>query len=100
MSGPTFHARTSGQYVIPAPHASQGGTNNFYFGQDVLCQPQPREPFSTVPFLPDPDFIERPDIAAWLRDKCGQSGSRVALIGLGGIGYIVHCISAVYLVSS
>ena len=82
----TFHARTIGQYVIPAPQAWQGGTNNFYFGQDILSQRQPIEPFSTVPFLPDPDFIERPDIAAWLRDKCDQGGSRVALIGLGGVG--------------
>jgi hypothetical protein len=84
MSGPTFLAPTGGRYVIPARHASRGGTINF--GEHLPSQSQPRELFSTIPFLPDPDFIERPDIAAWLRDKCSRSGSRVALIGLGGIG--------------
>ncbi|KAH7021517.1 uncharacterized protein B0I36DRAFT_388201 [Microdochium trichocladiopsis] len=44
------------------------------------------EPFSTVPFLPDADFVERPDVTAWLDTTLAQPGSRAALIGLGGIG--------------
>ncbi|KXJ86482.1 P-loop containing nucleoside triphosphate hydrolase protein, partial [Microdochium bolleyi] len=42
--------------------------------------------FSTVPFLPDTDFIERPDATAWLDTTLAQPGSRAALVGLGGIG--------------
>ncbi|KAI1846943.1 hypothetical protein JX265_014012 [Neoarthrinium moseri] len=48
--------------------------------------PQRREPFSTVPFLPDPDFIERTDVATWLRNTLIPLGSRAALVGLGGVG--------------
>ncbi|RYP47712.1 hypothetical protein DL768_006248 [Monosporascus sp. mg162] len=50
-----------------------------------------REPFSTVPFAPDPDFIDRPEILAWIRAKCAGPGARAALVGLGGVGYVnVH----------
>jgi hypothetical protein len=45
-----------------------------------------REPFSTVPFAPDPDFVDRPEILAWIRDKCAKPGARAALVGLGGVG--------------
>ncbi|KAF1966378.1 TPR-like protein [Bimuria novae-zelandiae CBS 107.79] len=45
-----------------------------------------REPFSTVPFAPDPDFVDRPEILAWVRDKCAGPGARAALVGLGGVG--------------
>ncbi|KAH7016535.1 P-loop containing nucleoside triphosphate hydrolase protein, partial [Microdochium trichocladiopsis] len=51
-------------------------------------EPTPRrvEPFSTVPFLPDADFVERPDVTAWLDTTLAQPGGRAALVGLGGIG--------------
>ncbi|KAF2731975.1 hypothetical protein EJ04DRAFT_352484, partial [Polyplosphaeria fusca] len=45
-----------------------------------------REPFSTVPFAPDPDFVDRPETIAWVRDKCAGPGARAALVGLGGTG--------------
>ncbi|KAI1667981.1 TPR protein [Pyrenophora tritici-repentis] len=52
-----------------------------------LAQPAPRrEPFSTLPFAPDPDFVDRPEIVAWVRDKCAGAGARAALVGLGGVG--------------
>jgi len=44
------------------------------------------EPFSTVPFAPDPDFVDRPELLSWVHDKCGRPGGRAALVGLGGIG--------------
>ncbi|EUC48961.1 hypothetical protein COCMIDRAFT_85847 [Bipolaris oryzae ATCC 44560] len=46
------------------------------------CQPRP---FSMVPFAPDPDYVDRPDIFSWLRDKCVGNGARAALVGLGGV---------------
>lgn len=45
-----------------------------------------REPFSTIPFAPDPDFVDRPELLAWIRDKCAGPGARAALVGLGGVG--------------
>ena len=44
------------------------------------------EPFSTVPFSQDPDFVNRPEILAWIRGKCAGPASRAALVGLGGVG--------------
>jgi hypothetical protein len=46
------------------------------------------EPFSTVPFAPDSDFVDRPEILAWIRDRCSRPGARAALVGLGGVGYV------------
>lgn len=45
-------------------------------------------PFSMVPFPPDPDFVDRPDILGWLREKFTGVGARAALVGLGGVGYV------------
>ncbi|KAB2576154.1 Kinesin light chain [Lasiodiplodia theobromae] len=45
-----------------------------------------REPFSTVPFAPDPDFVDRPELLAWIRARCAGPGARAALVGLGGVG--------------
>lgn len=41
-----------------------------------------------MPFAPDPDFVDRPEIIAWLHSKCAGAGARAALVGLGGVGYI------------
>lgn len=86
MNGPTFHAGIAGHNVIAAPHATDGGTINFHFGDQAPGPSVTPRPFSTVPFRPDPDFVERPDITAWLREQCSQPSSRAALVGLGGIG--------------
>ncbi len=86
MNGPTFHAGITGQNVIAAPHAADGGTININFGTQLPGPSSTPRPFSTVPFQPDLDFVERPDITDWLRTHCSQPASRVALVGLGGIG--------------
>lgn len=84
MSHTNFQGPLSGQYVIPGTHASDGGTIHFNFGDHG--PPLPIRPFSTIPFPPDPDFVERLDIISWLRDRGARPGSRVALVGLGGVG--------------
>jgi hypothetical protein len=45
-------------------------------------------PSSTVPFPRDPDFVGRQDVIARLDAKFSSSAShsRVALVGLGGMG--------------
>ncbi|KAF2788012.1 hypothetical protein K505DRAFT_117610, partial [Melanomma pulvis-pyrius CBS 109.77] len=83
-----FHGPIDGHIVIPGTHTAAGGTTNFHFSYPSTQErpTRPREPFSTVPFAPDPDFVDRPDILAWVRNKCAQPGARAALVGLGGVG--------------
>ncbi|KAF2500541.1 TPR-like protein [Lophium mytilinum] len=45
----------------------------------------PSSPSSTVPFRRDRDFVDR-DILSEIHQKCSQPASRVALVGLGGVG--------------
>ncbi|KAF2818537.1 TPR-like protein [Ophiobolus disseminans] len=85
--GSTFQARIDGHFVIPGTHTAAGGTTNFNFGPSrTSSQKRKLAPFSTVPFAPDPDFVDRPTILAWVRDKCAGAGARAALVGLGGVG--------------
>ncbi|KAI8686582.1 NACHT domain-containing protein [Fusarium keratoplasticum] len=88
-----FHDAVSGQYTIAGPQASHGGSNNFHFyGPRAPSDPaernppKPRKPFSTVPFPPDANFVDRPDILKWMHEKCARPAARIALVGLGGIG--------------
>ncbi|KAL6406226.1 Kinesin light chain [Ilyonectria robusta] len=88
-----FHDTVSGQTTIAAPQASHGGSINFHFygpGTQTPAAgrnpPTPCKPFSTVPFPPDPDFVDRPDILKWMHEKCARPAARIALVGLGGIG--------------
>ncbi|KAH7123380.1 putative kinesin [Dactylonectria estremocensis] len=74
----------SGEHVFAGVHASGGGTINYNFGGHA--PPRSIRPSSTIPFPPDPKFVERTDIVLWLRDQTAQPGSRAALVGLGGIG--------------
>ena len=44
------------------------------------------KPCSTLPFGIDDDFVDRPDIIGWMQDKFDGTASRIALVGLGGVG--------------
>ena len=46
----------------------------------------PPSPSSTVPFLRDPDYVDRHSLLEQVRAKCSIPGSRTALVGLGGVG--------------
>lgn len=62
---------------------------NFYFGGYDAANEitrRKREPFSTVPFSRDHDFVDRPDILEWIHEKCARPAARTALVGLGGVG--------------
>ena len=48
----------------------------------------PPPPSSTVPFHRDPHFVGRPQLEN-LEEKLSAGNKRVALVGLGGIGYEV-----------
>ena len=48
----------------------------------------PPQPFATIPFVRDCDFIDRGDILEQVSQRCSEPAGRVALVGLGGIGYV------------
>jgi hypothetical protein len=72
-----FHGATSSQYVIPGTTPQLAGLPTH--GSSPVC-----EPFSTVPFAPDPNIINRPKIVVWVCDKCARPGAWAALVG-GGV---------------
>ncbi|KAG7288356.1 hypothetical protein NEMBOFW57_007887 [Staphylotrichum longicolle] len=41
---------------------------------------------SILPFPPDPEFISRPLISDWIKERAKVEGGRAALVGVGGIG--------------
>lgn len=92
----SFYTGINGHDVIPGMHTAGGGMTNFNIhyppsqGEPRLADrsTRPRESFSTVPFASDPDFVDRPEILAWVHDKCAGRGARAALVGLGGVGYV------------
>ncbi|KAJ5726668.1 uncharacterized protein N7483_008025 [Penicillium malachiteum] len=58
-------------------------TANFY----PLERPEtPPSPLSTIPFLRNVDFVSRDKPLRQIREKCSVPGSRIALVGLGGVG--------------
>ncbi|KAF2462817.1 uncharacterized protein BDR25DRAFT_386033, partial [Lindgomyces ingoldianus] len=48
----------------------------------------PLKPLAVIPFSRDADFIERSELFDQIQTKCAAPGSRTALVGLGGVGYV------------
>jgi hypothetical protein len=46
----------------------------------------PPQPSFFVPFRRDADFVERGTLLDQIRERCAAPASRVALVGLGGVG--------------
>ncbi|KAK4139093.1 P-loop containing nucleoside triphosphate hydrolase protein, partial [Dichotomopilus funicola] len=46
----------------------------------------PPQPFATIPFSRDVDFVDRGDILDQIDKRCSEPAGRVALVGLGGVG--------------
>ncbi|CAG8093494.1 unnamed protein product [Penicillium salamii] len=46
----------------------------------------PPAPLSTVPFPRDPDFVSRDSLLDQIAEKISAAGSRIALVGIGGVG--------------
>ncbi|KAH6986840.1 hypothetical protein EDB80DRAFT_655789 [Ilyonectria destructans] len=45
-----------------------------------------RKPCFSLPFERDPDFVDRPDIIAWIKEQYTGPVGRMALVGMGGFG--------------
>jgi hypothetical protein len=92
MEGSTF-GTVLGHNTVAAPHASQGGTinisstTNYHSSSNLDERTNIRPtPCSTVPFVQDADFVDRPEIIARIDETCSKPAGRVALVGLGGVG--------------
>lgn len=89
-NGVEFNGPIDGRNVVAGPVTHAGATSNFNFYSSGAAErgssPVPK-PHSTVPFPPDPHFVDRPDIIEWMQQKDTEPAARMALVGLGGIGY-------------
>ncbi|CAI7577715.1 unnamed protein product [Penicillium discolor] len=71
-------------------HGLQVGDNRGSINAEFHLPPDrletPPSPLSTVPFTRDPDFVRRDKLVDQIYEKNSVPGSRIALIGLGGVG--------------
>ncbi|KAH7119994.1 hypothetical protein B0J11DRAFT_492136 [Dendryphion nanum] len=58
-------------------------TNNHHYPTRPETPPTPS---CTLPFRRDPDFVDRGTLLDQIRERCSSPASRVALVGLGGVG--------------
>ncbi|KAJ4312794.1 hypothetical protein N0V94_007267 [Neodidymelliopsis sp. IMI 364377] len=67
-------------------------SENIMFAERPETPPQPS---CNVPFRRDPDFVDRATLLHQIYEQCSAPASRVALVGLGGVGKsqlaIEHC---------
>ncbi|KAJ6145552.1 hypothetical protein N7470_009447 [Penicillium chermesinum] len=70
--------------------ALQIGENRGSINAEIYLPPErpetPPNPLSTVPFARDPDFVSRSTLLHQIREKSSVPGSKIALVGLGGVG--------------
>ncbi|KGO66372.1 Tetratricopeptide-like helical [Penicillium expansum] len=62
------------------------GTVNAQFHLPPVRPETPPTPLSTVPFRRDPEFVDRGTLFDQIHEKGSVPGSRIALVGLGGVG--------------
>ncbi|KAJ5644622.1 hypothetical protein N7507_010633 [Penicillium longicatenatum] len=71
-------------------YAFQIGENHGPIHAEIHPPPErpetPPSPLLTVPFLRDVDFVSRDKPLHQMREKNAVPGSRIALVGLGGVG--------------
>ncbi|CAN9236433.1 unnamed protein product [Alternaria alternata] len=74
-------------------HGNQGaqvgnnsGTIANHFHVPAERPETPPQPSCFVPFRRDPDFVDRGTLLDQIRERCAAPASRVALVGLGGVG--------------
>ncbi|KAJ5683654.1 hypothetical protein N7462_006819 [Penicillium macrosclerotiorum] len=71
-------------------YGAQVGNNYGIFNAEFHAAPErpetPPDPLSTIPFARDQDFVKRDTLLHQIREKNSVPGSRIALVGLGGVG--------------
>jgi hypothetical protein len=71
-------------WQVRAPALTHGAPTNRALS--VERPETPPTPSCFVPFRRDPDFVERTALLDQICKKCSTPASRVALVGLGGVG--------------
>ncbi|SPO02487.1 uncharacterized protein DNG_05160 [Cephalotrichum gorgonifer] len=71
-------------------HGVQIGVNHGTINTEFHYLPErpetPPQPFASIPFCRDPDFVNREDILDQMDRRYSVPAGRVALVGLGGVG--------------
>ncbi|PCD20336.1 hypothetical protein AU210_016203 [Fusarium oxysporum f. sp. radicis-cucumerinum] len=66
------------------------GQSNAPIQASFYYPPEPPEPtpppFASIPYRRDPTFVDRGDILDQIGRQCSEPASRVAIVGLGGVG--------------
>ncbi|KAF4332557.1 kinesin light chain [Fusarium beomiforme] len=82
--------RVSSMVFGDGNHGFQVGLNNAPIQASFHYPPEPLEPtpspFASIPFRRDPTFVDRGDILNQIGRQCSKPASRVAIVGLGGVG--------------
>ena len=90
MANTIYNGAISGERFVVGPQVSYGGTLNIHFsanrpGPVTACN----KPFQDLPYPFGPGYIDRPVVTNWIQQKLNKTPSRAALIGIGGIGYVL-----------
>ncbi|KAF2802858.1 uncharacterized protein BDZ99DRAFT_503579 [Mytilinidion resinicola] len=97
MANPTFNSTFSGSsnQGLQVGHSSGQIEAHFHQAQRPETPPSPS---CVVPFRRDPDFVDCGTLLDQIREGCSAPASRIALVGLGGVGKsqlaIEHCYRA------
>ncbi|PCD20337.1 hypothetical protein AU210_016204 [Fusarium oxysporum f. sp. radicis-cucumerinum] len=82
--------RVSSVTFGPGNHGVEVVENYAPINVNIHYPPEPPEPtpppFASIPYLHDPTFVERGDILDQIGRQCSEPASRVAIVGLGGVG--------------
>lgn len=82
------HGSITAEFHLP-PGEIEWDTLAVVTNRRILVRPEtPPSPLSTVPFAHDPDFVSRDTLLHQIHEKSSVSGSRIALVGLGGVGWV------------
>ncbi|KAJ5705346.1 hypothetical protein N7536_001035 [Penicillium majusculum] len=96
-----YRGSVTAEFHLPAGKLEGRNTLAIVTNYRILVRPEtPPSPLSTVPFPRDPDFVSRDKLLHSIREKNSVPGSRIALIGLGGVGKSQLAIEYSYLVRS
>jgi hypothetical protein len=72
--------------AVDEPTAPQSHRESDINNHATSWQQHRHAPISTIPFSPDADFVDRPEILEWIHRKCTRQSARIALVGMGGVG--------------
>ncbi|KAF7178168.1 hypothetical protein CNMCM7691_006840 [Aspergillus felis] len=86
MSPAEYHTTFSNSYNDGLQVGHNAGNIETHHHYAAERPETPPSPSLSIPFLRDPDFVDRGTILNQLHHRCAAPGSWTALVGLGGVG--------------